>query len=233
MVKATLALADMRRAALTSPSEDDTHRPRRGLPSLEDNSNFDMYQSRQLIGGRTCTAFLLPALPHRKRSQPLVEMDIMLEYQKQVTKVGLLLFELLSEALGMKPSHLKDRDPACPELELSRGTTKHQKDHFLTVLLQDQIGGFQALHEDQWLNIERPIQELRAQRLASRVRLRISVASFFTMYMQPSSKFYRPTKELLSENNLPKYRETTARDYTYYFNMKGLARKSALPHFRL
>lgn len=34
--------------------------------------------------------------------------DIMLEYSKQVMKLGNVLFELLSEALGLNPNYLND-----------------------------------------------------------------------------------------------------------------------------
>jgi hypothetical protein len=59
------------------------------------------------------------------------------------------------------------------------------------------------------------------------------VASFFFTALQPSSKLYGPIKELISEDNPPKYRETTVRDYVAYFNEKGLDGSSALLHFRL
>ncbi|XP_030470029.1 1-aminocyclopropane-1-carboxylate oxidase homolog 1-like [Syzygium oleosum] len=227
------------------------------------NSNFDLYQSLAADWRDNMYCLLAPSPPSYEEI-PAACRDIMLEYQKQVTKVGLLLFELQSEALGLKPSHLKDIDsaeglamllnyyPPCPEPDLTMGTSKHQDDYFLTALLQDQIGGLQALYKDQWVDVP-PVagalvinigdllqlisndqfKSVEHRALASRVGPRISVASFFTTYMQPSSKIYGPIKELLSENNPAKYRETTVRDYTYYFNMKGLDGTSALPHFRL
>jgi len=79
--------------------------------------------------------------------------------------LGTLLFELLSEALGLNPNHLKDMDcaegllalghyyPPCPEPELTVGTTKHSDNDFLTVLLQDDIGGLQVLYQDKWIDI--------------------------------------------------------------------------------
>jgi isopenicillin N synthase-like dioxygenase len=33
------------------------------------------------------------------------------------------------------------------------GTTKHSDNDFLTVLLQDHIGGLQVLYEDKWIDI--------------------------------------------------------------------------------
>ena len=79
--------------------------------------------------------------------------------------LGTLLFELLSEALCLNPNHLKDMDctqglfalchyyPPCPEPELTVGTTKHSDSGFLTVLLQDHIGGLQVLYKDKWIDI--------------------------------------------------------------------------------
>lgn len=81
--------------------------------------------------------------------------------------MGDTLIELLSEALDLKADHLKAMEctkgyntvccqyyPACPEPELTTGIGKHSDSTFITILLQDQIGGLQILHEDKWADVE-------------------------------------------------------------------------------
>jgi isopenicillin N synthase-like dioxygenase len=88
-----------------------------------------------------------------------------LKYTEYIKKLGVTLFELVSEALGLKPSYLIEIEcnkglsilshyyPPCPEPHLTVGTTKHSDNDFLTVLLQDSIGGLQILYENHWIEV--------------------------------------------------------------------------------
>jgi len=55
----------------------------------------------------------------------------------------------------------------------------------------------------------------------------------FSPRLKASSKLYGPMKELLSEENPPRYRETTVADYVACFRAKRREGTSAFTHYMI
>ncbi|GMJ01956.1 hypothetical protein like AT1G06620 [Hibiscus trionum] len=154
--------------------------------------------------------------------------DVMFEYTDRVMSLGHLLFELTSEALGLSPDHLL-------KIDCAKG-----------------LGGLQVLHENQWIDVpplpgalvvnigdflqlisNDSLVSVEHRVLANSVGPRVSVASFFVTGFHPNPRLYGPIKELLSDDNPPKYKEITVIEYTTHLLRKGLDGKSALLHFKI
>ncbi|KMT16651.1 hypothetical protein BVRB_3g049370 [Beta vulgaris subsp. vulgaris] len=215
-------------------------------------SNFDLYVSRAANWRDTLAVDTTYSGHLDPKELPEICRDVMLEYYNQVLKLSDVLLELLSVALGLKPDYLKEMDcskgwtavnhyyPVCPAPDLTLGISKHSDPTFLTLLLQDQIGGLQVLYEDQWVDVQPipgalvvnigdilqmmsndKIKSVYHRVMANQVGPRVSVALFLKGLLS-SPKLYGPIKQLLSEDNPAIYQEFTLNPYNTHFYSRPL-----------
>ncbi|KAG6434529.1 hypothetical protein SASPL_106167 [Salvia splendens] len=187
-----------------------------------------------------------------------------LEYVGRMIELRETMAEVMSEALGLPSNYLSEIEcmkseamaclyyPVCPEPQKTLGTPKHSDTTFLTLLMQDTIGGLQILHGGQWVNVP-PVPgalianigdlmqiisndkfiSVEHRVVAQPVGPRISVACFFTPSMSAAAKPFGPIKELLSDEKPAIYRKFMFRDYCQYYKIKGQDVSSALPHYKI
>ncbi|KAL2998966.1 hypothetical protein AAZX31_09G131700 [Glycine max] len=146
--------------------------------------------------------FVANSEPPNSAEMPPLCRDIVAEYTKKVRVLGITIFELLSEALGLKPSYFKEMDcaealyilgqyyPQWPEPELTMGITKHTDCDFMTILLQDMIVGLQILHENQWINVP-PVRGALVVTIGDILQL-VTNDRFISVYPQVLSKNIGP-----------------------------------------
>ncbi|XP_068646354.1 1-aminocyclopropane-1-carboxylate oxidase homolog 11-like [Aristolochia californica] len=168
--------------------------------------------------------------------------DIMLEYVNHVTRLGESLFEIISEMLGLRRDRLKaakcteEMTVGChyyfpaPDSQPIIGNVSHCDPSFLTVLLQDQLGGLQFLHQQTWVDIPplhgallvntgvllQLITNDQIKSVAHRVLVRNASprTSVACLYGSPSSKsLHGPLKEFILTEGHAVYKSITTKEY--------------------
>ncbi|XP_043696032.1 1-aminocyclopropane-1-carboxylate oxidase homolog 4-like [Telopea speciosissima] len=229
--------------------------------SVSFSSNFDLYTSkaanwRDTIELRWGPNFDISEIPEICRSE-LVEWD------RQVQRLGETLMEILSEGLGLEGGRLKALSctegktmvahyyPFCPQPDLTLGTSSHTDPGVLTVLLQDQIGGLQVKHGEHWVNVQ-PVPGALVINIGDILQV-ISNDGYrsvehrvlanhllqprisIAIFFNPSKRedLYGPLPELISQDKPALYRPFTLSEFLGRFFTRGLGDKSLISHFQL
>lgn len=211
-------------------------------------SNFYLYTGH-VTNWRDSTMAVMEPTPAPEEF-PECFRDVTVEFGEAVKKLGHTFMELISEAMGLKPNHLKEMDcaeevfllthyyPPCPQPELAVGINKHADNDILTILLQDEVGGLQVLHNDLWYDVPHipgalvintgDLLQLLSNdkyksvihRVQSKKDGRISVTVFFRPKRE-NPRLLGPINEILSEENPPIYRSTTTGQYLAHYMSIG------------
>ncbi|CAN1171230.1 Deacetoxyvindoline 4-hydroxylase [Linum perenne] len=191
---------------------------------------------------------------------PSICRGTIMEFSDHVRKLGKILSELFSEALGLAPNYIEKiysvnlgriglhYYPACPEPEVATGQRPHFDLFTFTVLLQDHIGGLQIFHNGRWINVP-PLSGAfvinvgNFMQLISNGKLKagehkvvsnhIGPRVSVACFFEPQEKIYGPIEELISKKNSKVYREISLEELlgTVFSDLKSSERNSSMTCF--
>ncbi|KAK4264068.1 hypothetical protein QN277_029407 [Acacia crassicarpa] len=224
-------------------------------------SNVDLYSSQAASWRDTLQVKLNP--PADPNLIPEVCRAELLEWNRQIERLGDILLGLLSEGLGLKKERLNEMTfnegrmmvghyyPNCPQPDLTVGLNTHADPGALTVLLQDHIGGLQVRKGDDWIdvrslpgalviNIGDLLQIVSNEEYKSAQHRVLANCSneprvSVAVFLNPGARedVYGPLPELTSEEKPAKYRSFTLNEFLTRFFKKELDGKSLTNFFRV
>ncbi|PIA34004.1 hypothetical protein AQUCO_03900116v1 [Aquilegia coerulea] len=226
------------------------------------STNFDLFTSKAASWRDTLQVKLGPTPIDTDLLPEICKIEV-IEWDQHIVRLGETLMGILSEALGLTENKLKDLSflenrlmvahyyPYCPQPDRTVGITPHTDPGVLTILLQDQIGGLQVKHGEDWINVE-PIEGALVINIGDILQMvtngryksvehrvlanpnkqpRISVGVFFN----PSNReeLYGPLDELVSQEKPAIYRRFTLKEFMGKLFARGLDGKSLIDNFKV
>ncbi|KAM1346475.1 hypothetical protein ACFX13_036525 [Malus domestica] len=172
-------------------------------------------------------------------------------YSVEVRKLGLCLLDLICEGLGLETGFFDGElsqvqlmaanyYPPCPKPSLTMGLPKHSDINLITILLQEQVHGFQVLKDDQWLAVEPvPMMHLWSingnlssvdHRVVTNIKVsRTTVASF----IHPSSTCHIEPAKALVKDSCPLHPAFIYKDFISTYIQDTLERVPPLDRYKL
>lgn len=131
-------------------------------------SNNDLYRTNAASWHDSLQAWMAPEAPKAEELPEICRKE-MVEWDFHAAGVAEVVFELLSEGLGLERGKLKELSfcetrvivghcyPYCPQPDLTMGITPHTDPCAITLLLQNQVPGLQVKYEGEWVDVN-PVQ---------------------------------------------------------------------------
>ncbi|KAL6179366.1 hypothetical protein ACLB2K_050881 [Fragaria x ananassa] len=227
-------------------------------------SNNDLYRSKAATWHDSLQVFTAPEEMKVEEDIPEICRKEVITWDFHASKVAEALFELLAEGLGLEAGKFKELGfmkarlflghcyPYCPQPDLTVGIKSHT-DAGLTVLLQNQVGGLQVKHGNEWVDVKplpgaltvnigdfiQIISNGKYQSVEHRVLAnsskepRISVLIFNNVGGWKESDEFGPLPELLSAEKPALYRGFTVPEFLQSFYSKGLDGKNIVERVTL
>ncbi|KAK9742871.1 hypothetical protein RND81_03G202200 [Saponaria officinalis] len=225
-------------------------------------SNHDLFHSKAASWRDTISVRLGPT-PVVPDDIPAVCRNEVMEWEKEVKRLGERLIGLLSEGLGLHTDRLKGVSylgriamvghyyPYCPEPNKTVGLSSHTDLGMLTILLQDQVGGLQVKHDNTWINLK-PVDGALVINIGDLFQVLSNdkyKSGEHRVYANPwqkprvsigtffgpgnSDDMYGPLEELITPENPVLYKELKFSDLFNKFLTRESNSKSMANHFRL